>query len=269
MDDIPPNDSESCFDRTCPFGRTNTFTPSIILTALAADSIEKLARRSGLQPGTQLALKMDTSSPTMLPSHPASTSQRENWDASFNQKSRGHLAPRSYDYDVCSANMPTEDFRVKSNSLAEVCHFVANIKPLFVSLSSTAAAYLPSWISYITTPIISFVQLIISLRSQSLNDEEKLGWKQKSRNVGACIVAVFRTTWIAIKIGQHRIRLPSCPLFLRCFGLTGLLLQSSCGNGFLCWDGLGLVSLYRFGVSVYGWSSATQPLVMKQNNTKS
>lgn len=134
-------------------------------------------------------------------SHPDSNSQRDNWGASFTQKSRvRHLALRSYDYDVCSASMPTEDF--KSN--AEVCHFVANIKPLFVSLSPSAAAYLPSWISYITTAIISFVQLIISLKSQSSNDEVKLGWKQKSRNVGACIVAVFRTTWIAIKLGQHR-----------------------------------------------------------------
>ena len=57
---------------------------------------------------------------------------------------------RSYDntYDRCSGP-PDQD--LKTNSLTEICHFVANLEVgnQFISLKPTAAAYMPSWIGYL------------------------------------------------------------------------------------------------------------------------
>src|SRR5277367_2515331 len=54
---------------------------------------------------------------------------------------------RSYDFDNCIGRFPNHDF--VSNSLSDVCHFVANVQDWLVSLAPTSAAYMPSWLSYL------------------------------------------------------------------------------------------------------------------------
>ena len=210
----------------------NTFTPTVIPTALALQATTKLARRTMLLSQPTRA-KLDAverngwTSEGMDGVHVRKNSNYYKWgEARFISTTDAnspdselhfsnttchsrHIAPRSYDYNVCSGNEPSDDF--KSNSLAEVRHFVANITPLFVSLSPNTAAYMPSWISYVTSAIISFVQLGVALRAMNSRGGEKLGWKLKARNIGATLVAIFRTIWVTIKIVDHRNSLKTLP----------------------------------------------------------
>jgi hypothetical protein len=69
---------------------------------------------------------------------------------------------RSYDFNNCLDQLPSHDF--VTNSLPEVCHFVANVQDLFVSLAPTSAAYTPSWASYFISTVILVIQVIIASR---------------------------------------------------------------------------------------------------------
>jgi len=156
-----------------------------------------------------------------------------------------HIAPRSYDYNVCSGNEPSDDF--KSNSLSEVCHFVANITPLFVSLSPNIAAYMPSWISYVTSVIISFVQIGVALRAINSSGGAKLSWKLKARNVGATLVALFRTIWVTIKIVDHRNSLKTLPFLSPVLWLDWVLVTD------LLWTRFPILGWLGFGFTVALW----------------
>ena len=67
---------------------------------------------------------------------------------------------RSYDaeYNRCD-DVPDQD--LNTNSLIQVCHFVANLAAgnRFVSLKPTAAAYMPSWIGYFIRALAAIVTL--------------------------------------------------------------------------------------------------------------
>jgi hypothetical protein len=69
------------------------------------------------------------------------------------------LARRAvYDYDSCSDVCPSHD--LATNSLIDVCHFVANAQNCFVSLQPiSSAAYLPSWLSYVIQTIEAAVEI--------------------------------------------------------------------------------------------------------------
>ena len=73
---------------------------------------------------------------------------------------------RSYNYDSCANLPPDHDF--VSNSLTEVCHFVANAQAYFVSLKPTPAGYLPAWGGYLVQVVVSAWNLI-SIVSSSVS----------------------------------------------------------------------------------------------------
>jgi len=68
------------------------------------------------------------------------------------------LALRSYDYDRCYNVPPSHD--MVTNSLTDVCHFVANAENYFVSLMPiSSAAYMPSWVGYFWQALQAFTEL--------------------------------------------------------------------------------------------------------------
>jgi hypothetical protein len=67
------------------------------------------------------------------------------------------LLKRSYDYDSCDGKPPTHD--LVTNSLVEVCHFVANAQNYLVSLEPTTAAFMPSWSGFVIQVIVSIWNL--------------------------------------------------------------------------------------------------------------
>jgi hypothetical protein len=70
-----------------------------------------------------------------------------------------------YDYDPCSNEPPSHD--LATNSLTDVCHFVANAQDYFVTLQPiSSAAYLPSWLSYVIQTIEAGVEIwaVVSTR---------------------------------------------------------------------------------------------------------
>lgn len=68
------------------------------------------------------------------------------------------LAPRSYDYNPCYDVPPNHD--MVTNSLTDVCHFVANAQNYFVSLVPiSSAAYLPSWVGYLWQTVQALIEL--------------------------------------------------------------------------------------------------------------
>ena len=67
-----------------------------------------------------------------------------------------------YDYDSCNGAPPDHD--MVTNSLVDVCHFVANAKSYFVSLRPTSAAYMPSWMGFMFQTIICIWNLILLVR---------------------------------------------------------------------------------------------------------
>lgn len=209
----------------------------MIPTALAFQATTKLARRTILlaQPtGAELDIGLNTDkSPDSVLELFSNTSHSR------------HLAPRSYDYNVCSGTLPTDDF--KSNSLSEVCHFVANIAPVFVSLSPNTAAFMPSWISYVTSVLISFTQLGIALRAMNSRRSTKLDWKLKARNIGATTVAIFRTVWVTIKIVNHRNSLRTLPFLSPVLWLDWVLVTD------LLWTRVPILGWLGFGFTVALW----------------
>jgi hypothetical protein len=68
------------------------------------------------------------------------------------------LVLRSYDYDRCYDVPPSHD--MVTNSLIDVCHFVANAENYFVSLKPiSSAAYMPSWVGYFWQALQAFTEL--------------------------------------------------------------------------------------------------------------
>ena len=65
---------------------------------------------------------------------------------------------RTYDYDRCGG---PPDHDLLTNSLTDVCHFIANIQVGngFVSLKPTTAAYMPSWIGYLVRVLTAMASL--------------------------------------------------------------------------------------------------------------
>jgi hypothetical protein len=80
------------------------------------------------------------------------------------------LAARSYDYNSCD-DVPSSHDMV-SNSLADVCHFVANAEDYFVSLQPiSTAAYLPTWAGYLIQTLSALMELrsIVCIRVSIAN----------------------------------------------------------------------------------------------------
>ena len=68
------------------------------------------------------------------------------------------LRSRSYDYDSCDNVPPSHD--LSTNSLTDVCHFVANAQNYFVSLVPiSSAAYLPSWVGYLIQAFAALIEI--------------------------------------------------------------------------------------------------------------
>jgi hypothetical protein len=80
----------------------------------------------------------------------------------------------TYDYDPCTGIAPDHD--LVTNSLSDVCHFVANAKSYFVSLRPTPAAYMPSWSGYVVQVIVSawnLTSLVPPIAQQTLTFRAK------------------------------------------------------------------------------------------------
>lgn len=75
-----------------------------------------------------------------------------------------------YDYNSCTGDTPNHD--LVTNSLSDVCHFVANAQSYFVSLRPTSAAYMPSWLGFVFQIIVSAWSLIsfVSLHAERANN---------------------------------------------------------------------------------------------------
>jgi hypothetical protein len=71
-----------------------------------------------------------------------------------------------YDYDSCNGSPPDHD--MVTNSLVDVCHFVANAKSYFVSLRPTNAAYMPSWVGFLFQLIVCIWNLILLVSLHTL-----------------------------------------------------------------------------------------------------
>jgi hypothetical protein len=68
------------------------------------------------------------------------------------------LGARAYDYNSCDKVPPSHD--MVSDSLADVCHFVANANDYFVSLQPiSTAAYLPTWAGYLIQTLSALMEL--------------------------------------------------------------------------------------------------------------
>lgn len=78
------------------------------------------------------------------------------------------IRKRDFGYDICQGQPPS--WRILTNSLTEVCHFVANAKNYFVSLKpSSDAAYLPSWTSYLFQSFLCVMYFFCIVCSPEIN----------------------------------------------------------------------------------------------------
>jgi len=121
---------------------------------------------------------------------------------------------RSYDFDRCKAQPPNHDF--VSNSLNEVCHYVANIQGWFVSLAPLSAAYMPSWTDYLTSivfTLLPLLQIFFAIRFGGGHDKEKTNGLTCGNIItaGARLLTIIRTLLAIIRIFQHRQSLETLP----------------------------------------------------------
>lgn len=225
------------------------YTPSIIRTKFTPTTdpptISLLDRRSQIPLLSEFASPTTgstalTSRPTHLPPKPVipthitpTTSQRplNVW--------RG--VRRSYEFNICLDNRPTHDF--VSNSLSEVCNFVANLPDEFTSLVPTTAAYMPSWFGYTTAAIINAVQLAMSLRSSDRRPEFYGRWRPIIVGVGT-FFGIIRSTLAVIRLVQHRNSYNTLPFISPLLWVDWLTVAD------ICWGHLPMAALLALIVTV-------------------
>ena len=125
-----------------------------------------------------------------------------------NLNTEKQLQKRTYDYDACSGEPPSHD--MVTNSQDDVCQFVAAAQPYFVSLAPTAAALLPSWLSYCMSAVITAVQCGFIVGRIANPSPRKSIWGNLISIFGVLFVLI-RTTVAITRIVSHYNTLETLP----------------------------------------------------------